>query len=258
MEITIELVKQLRDATGVSITECKNALSESGGDLDKAVEIMRKKGISKAGKRADNATKEGLVKIEVSGGKAYVAAASCETDFVSRGEAFGKLASDVIAALKAGKADSIETLRSDAVLKMGENIRINTDVIAGEAIGFYIHTNGKVAAVVTGKAGTDAEKLRDVAMHVTATNPQALSVASIPAEVIAKEKEIGLEQMKNDPKNAGKPAEMLEKIITGKLRKFAEENALLSQAFVKDPSVTVDAYVGAGNLVSFKRVSVMA
>ena len=258
MEITIELVKQLRDATGVSITECKTALTEAAGDLDKAVELMRKKGIAKAGKRADNATKEGLIKIEVEGGKAYVGSASCETDFVSRGEAFGKLVSDAIAAVKAGKADTVESLRSDAVLKMGENIRISTDVITGEAIGFYIHTNGKVAAVVTAKAGTDAEKLREVAMHVTASNPQALSVNEIPAEIVAKEKEIGLEQMKNDPKNAGKPAEMLEKIIAGKLRKFAEENALLSQAFVKDPSQTVEAYVGAGNLVSFKRISVMA
>ncbi len=258
MEITIELVKQLRDATGVSITECKNALTEAAGDLDKAVDFLRKKGIAKAGKRADNATKEGLIKIEVEGGKAYVAAASCETDFVSRGEGFAKLVSDAIAALKAGRSDSIEQLRSDAVLKMGENIRIATDVVSAEAAGFYIHTNGKVAAVVSAKAGTDAEKLRDVAMHVTATNPQALSVAEIPADVIAKEKEIGLEQMKNDPKNAGKPADILEKIISGKLRKFAEENALLSQAFVKNPEQTVEQYVGAGALTAFRRYSVMA
>lgn len=258
MEITIELVKQLRDATGVSISECKTALTEAAGDLDKAVELLRKKGIAKAGKRADNATKEGLIKIEVTNGKAYVGAASCETDFVSRGEAFGKLVSDVIAALKSGKTDTLETLRSDAVLKLGENIRFITEIVAGETLGFYIHTNGKVAAVVAGKAGIDAEKLRDIAMHVTATNPQALSMDQIPAEVIAKEKEIGLEQMKNDPKNAGKPTEILEKIIVGKLRKFAEENALLSQAFVKNPELTVEQYIGTGNLVSFKRISVMS
>jgi elongation factor Ts len=257
MEITAQLVKELRDRTGVGMGDCKSALVETNGDIETAIELLRKKGIAKASKRAENATKEGRIAINIDGNKSYMALISCETDFVSRSDVFAELVKAVMTALQAGNMDAIETLRTDAIQKLGENIRISTDIVEGAVFGKYVHTNEKVGAIVVGNAGADVEKLRDTAMHATATAPQALSVEDFPADVIAKEKDIALEQMKQDPKNEGKPQEILEKIVVGKLRKFAEENALLSQPFVKNPEISVEAHVGKGMVKMFKRYSIM-
>lgn len=260
MTVTPQLVKELRDRTFAGFGDCKAALEEANGDLDLAVEILRKKGIAKAAKREGNETKEGQVAVRMTATSASVVAVGCETDFVARNEYFGEMVSKMLDAVDAegsSAAEKAETIKGDYAMKMGENIRIlAAEKITGAVVASYVHTSGKVAAVVTAKEGTDIEKLRQVAMHVTATNPEVLSPDQVSESILAKEKEIALAQMAEDPKNAGKPADILEKIIAGKMTKFREENALLTQAFVVDPSTTVEAAIGKGNLLSFKRFAI--
>ena len=261
MAVTMDQIKELRERTLVSFSDCKNALIETDGDVELAIEALRKKWIAKAAKRADNETKEWKIKIDVAGNKAYIVSVGCETDFVSRNDVFGEMLDKFLEALKSTGDETTaltkcEEIKSDYVLKIGENLKILAlNIVSGDAIESYVHSNGKLAAVVTAKAGTDAEKLKQVAMHVVATNPEVMSPADMPADVVAKEKEIQLEQMKQDPKNANKPADILEKIIEWKIKKFTEENALLTQQFVVNPDVTVGQLMGE-NLVSFKRFGI--
>ncbi len=260
--ITLELIKELRDATGVSITECKKALEETGGNIDAAIDELRKKGIAKAGKRADNATHEGRIQIKQEGGKTYVASLTCETDFVARTDNFANFIGELMDVLiKTGNVEEAKTAftsrMSDIIQQTGENVVFGPlDVVEGDVIGAYVHSNSKVAAVVTAQAGTDEEKVRQVAMHVTATNPGALRVSDFPADVVSHEREVQLETMKQDPKNAGKPESILSNIIEGKMKKFVEEGTLLTQPFVVNPDQTIEQYVGGDVLTSFKRYSI--
>ena len=262
MAITTEQIKELRERTLVGLSDCKNALTEADGDMELAIEILRKKGIAKAAKRAENTTSEGKIMIESDGSTAYAVSVSCETDFVSRNDVFGGMLKDFIAMLKNSATDAealekAEASKSDFVLKIGENLKINAlQKFSGAVIEYYVHSNGKVASIVVAKEGTDREKLKQVAMHVTATNPEVLSPSDIPADLIAKEREIALAQMQDDPKNASKPAEILEKIIEGKMTKFREENALLTQQFVVNPDVKVGDFIGKDSVVSFKRFAI--
>ncbi len=260
--ITLELIKELRDATGVSITECKKALEETGGDINAAIDELRKKGIAKAGKRAENATHEGRIMIKHDGNKAYVASLTCETDFVARTDNFANFIGELMEVLV--KAGSVEEAKaaftprmSDIIQQTGENVVFGPlDVIEGAVIGTYVHSNSKVAAVVVANTGTDEEKVRQVAMHVTATNPSALRVSDFPADVVTHEREVQLDMMKQDPKNEGKPENILANIIEGKMKKFVEEGTLLTQPFVINPDETIEQFVGGDVLTSFKRYSI--
>ena len=244
--VTANMIKELRERTGVGMGDCKNALIEANGDMEQAIELLRKKGLAKAAKRAGNETTEGKIKIVVEGSRAYVAVVSCETDFVSRNETFEEMLTRFIDIRKSSKNDAeaiehAEELKaSEYTLKVGENLQIRTlTVIEGDVLASYVHSNFKNAAVVVGRAGVDPEKLRHVAMHVVASVPQVVSPNDIASDVVAKEKEIQLAIMQQDPKNAGKPADILEKIIEGKMTKFREENALLTQPFVMNPEQKV-------------------
>lgn len=146
---------------------------------------------------------------------------------------------------------------TDVIQQTGENVVFGpVDIVEAPVVGIYVHSNSKVAGVVGAQAGTDEEKVRQVAMHVTATNPNALRVADFPADVIAHEKEVQMETMKQDPKNAGKPENILANILEGKMKKFVEEGTLLTQPFVVNPELTVEQYLGGDVLVSFKRYSI--
>jgi elongation factor Ts len=260
--ITLELIKELRDATGVSITECKKALEETGGNIDAAIDELRKKGIAKAGKRAENATHEGRIQIKHDGNKVYVASLTCETDFVARTDNFANFIAELMEVLiKAGNVEEAKLAftprMSDIIQQTGENVVFGPmDVIEGAVVSSYVHSNSKVAAVVSANAGTDEEQVRLVAMHVTATNPTGLRVSEFPADAIAHEREVQMDMMKQDPKNEGKPESILANIIEGKMKKFVEEGTLMTQPFVVNPDQTIEQFLGGDVLVSFKRYSI--
>lgn len=261
--VTPAMIKELRERTGVGMSDCKNALVEANGDMEMAIEGLRKKGLAKAAKRAGNETSEGKIKIVTEGNATYVAVVSCETDFVARNETFEAMLGHFIDLRKASADDASaisqaeELKASEYTLKVGENMQIRTlTKIEGEVIATYVHSNAKNAAVVVAKAGTDADVLKQVAMHVVASNPQVLSPSDISEEIVAKEKEIQLAIMKEDPKNAGKPDDILTKIIDGKMTKFREENALLTQPFVVNPDQKVGDAIGKDSVVAFYRYAI--
>ncbi len=252
-DVSAAQVKELRDKTNVGMMACKKALAEAGGDIEKATEILRKRGEAKAGEKADRSTSEGVVAI--SGSAAVVL--RCETDFVARNESFIAYAQEL-----AQKADSngeegakafFEESNTDKIQEVGENITLGEIVLVegGDQKGSYVHSNGKLGALVALDGGTE-EQARDLAMHAVAMNPQVANPEDVPTEDIEKEKEIYREQLINE----GKPEQIIDKIIEGKVKKFCAERALTSQAFVKDPSQTVAQYLGAGKLVSFVRLEV--
>ena len=261
--VTPQMIKELRERTGVGMSDCKNALVEANGDMDAAIDLLRKKGLAKAAKRAGNETSEGKIKIVTEGTTAYIAVVSCETDFVARNETFEAMMNHFIDIRKAAASDEAalataeELKASEYTLKVGENIQIRTlTKIEGDVLVSYVHSNYKNAAIIVAKAGSDEDKLKQVAMHVVAMNPTVLSPSDISDEVVAKEKDIQLAIMKEDPKNAGKPDEILTKIIEGKMTKFREENALLTQPFVVNPDVKVGDFIGTDTIVSFVRYAI--
>ena len=260
--ITLELIKELRDATGVSITECKKALEETEGNIDAAIDNLRAKGIAKAGKRADNETHEGRIAIKHEGGKAYVASLTCETDFVARTDNFTGFIDELMTALiTAGSVDAAKEAftprMSDIIQQTGENVVFGPmDIVDAPVIGSYVHSNSKVAAVVSANAGTEEEKVRQVAMHVTATNPTGLRVSEFPTDAITHERSVQMDMMKQDPKNEGKNESILSNIIEGKMKKFVEEGTLLTQPFVVNPDETIEQFLGGDVLVAFKRYSI--
>ncbi len=253
MAVSAQDVKALRDRTGVAMMACKKALEEANGDMDAAIEILRKKGEAKAADKADRTTGEGRVAIA---GRAMVKLL-CETDFVGKNEDFIALANEIADKAAADGSDAakahFEDIKADKILKIGENIVLeDVQVVDGGTVaGGYVHTTGKVGTLVILDGG-DEEKARDAAMHATAMSPLVANPEDVPAELIEKEREIGREQMANE----GKPAEIIEKIVDGKIKKFCAERALTSQPFVKDPSMTVAEYLGDAKLVSFVRMAV--
>jgi elongation factor Ts len=261
--VTAQMIKELRERTGVGMSDCKTALVEANGDMDMAIDSLRKKGLSKAAKRAGNETSEGRIKIVTEGNTVYVAVVSCETDFVARNETFEGMLDHFITIRKGEATDEAAIVKaeelkaSEYTLKVGENMQIRAlTKIEGEVIATYVHSNFKNGSVVIAKAGTDADLLKQVAMHVVASNPQVVSPTDISDADVAKEKEIQLALMEQDPKNASKPKEILEKIIDGKMTKFREENALLTQPFVVNPDQKVGDAIGQNNIVAFYRYSI--
>jgi len=255
MPITAAQVNDLRQRTGISMMACKKALEEAGGDEEKAIDILRKKGAAKAVEKADRATKEGIVMTKVKDDKAVIVKLSCETDFVAKNEEFVAIAKKAVeTALKSG----VEAAKTEAdpvikalFTKLGENMGIDVSVIEGEGVGEYIHTNSKVGTIVK-LSSKDAVKARDVAMHITAMNPVVVSPEDLPEDVVIKEREIWTEQLKNE----GKPEEMIGRIMIGKEKKFREESALIKQTFVKDGEKTVEQYLEGNSVKSFVRMAI--
>jgi len=260
------LVKELRERTGLGLLECKRALASVGGDVELAIEELRKSSGMKAAKKAGRTAADGVVAARVAddGSFGVLVEVNSETDFVARDESFLAFVKSVVdaafdskqsdvAALMAGE---LEATREALVQKIGENIGVRRiELIDADSgvVGFYVHSNNRIAVLVKLKGG-DQDLAKDVAMHVAAVNPQVVSAADMPEELVAKEKEI----FRAQAQESGKPDEIIEKMIGGRVKKFLAENSLLEQAFVKNPDVTVAQLVsGAGaEVTSFVRFEV--
>ncbi len=260
--VTPALVKELRERTGLGMMECKKALAETNGDIDLAIENLRKNSGLKAAKKADRTAAEGKIRVIVDGGVAVVVEVNSETDFAAGDANFNEFADKVVAKLAATKESDVaklmegdlEQARQALVQKIGENITVRRPaVIEAETVGAYVHSNGKIACVVALKGGNE-ELAKDIAMHVTASNPRVVRGEDMPAEVLEKEKEI----IRAQPDMAGKPAEIVEKMMGGRINKFLKENSLLDQPFVKNPEQTVGqlAKAGGAEVLSFLRLEV--
>lgn len=248
-QITASLVKDLRERTGLGMMECKKALVDAGGDIDKAIDDLRKSSGLKAAKKASRTAADGVVVVRIEGGYGLLAEVNSETDFVARDDNFlgfvNTVADAAIAArstdLPALMAGDLEAKREALVQKIGENIAPRRlDAIEAEVSGGYVHSNNRIAVVV-GLNGGSEELARDVAMHVAAVNPAVVSSDQMPVELIAKEKEIFSAQARE----SGKPEAIIEKMIEGRVSKFLKEASLLDQPFVKDPDTTVGKLVAA-------------
>lgn len=253
MEITAQLVKELRERSGAGMMECKKALTQNNGDIDTAIEWLRKQGLAKADKKADRVAAEGRVVLAQDGGKAVLVEINCETDFVGKDASFLAFADDVAKiALASGAPDvkelldevwpgggSVDQARQALVAKIGENIQIRrmVRVDSGNNVGAYVH-GGRIGVLAELKGGS-TEFARNMAMQIAAMNPPYISPAHVPAEIVAKEKEIALAQVSE--KDKAKPAEILEKITSGKVNKAISEMTLTGQPFVLDTNVTVEA-----------------
>jgi elongation factor Ts len=261
MAITAALVKELRQRTGSGMMECKKALVESNGDIEVAIEAMRKSGLAKADKKSDRIAAEGVIAIETSadGKQAVMLEINSETDFVAKADDFIGFVANVtklvlaaqpndveaLLALPANDAgDSIETVRQALVAKIGENILVRRfSLMSTEdgVIGSYRH--GDRIGTMVKLTGGEVTLAKDIAMHVAASRPQAISGADLPAELLDKERDIVATQAKD----SGKPEAIIEKMVEGRMKKFVNEISLLGQAFVKDPDVTVEKLVNQAN-----------
>jgi len=273
MAITAALVKELRERSGAGMMECKKALVETDGDIDAAIEHMRKTGLAKADKKASRTAAEGKLVIQFSddGKKAVMLEVNCETDFVAIGDDFGNFCdtvagqilngdyADVDAVLASNYGDTSTTVDDTLkglVAKIGEKMTVRRFkvITTNGLLGQYIH--GKKIGVVVELDGGTEELAKDVAMHVAATNPSALDEAALSPELVAKEREIA----SAEAANSGKPENIIEKIVDGKIKKFMKENTLLGQAFVKDPDVTIEKLVkdAGATILSYERIEVGA
>ena len=268
MAVTMAEISKLRTMTGAGMMDCKNALIESDGDFDKAIEIIRKKGQAVAAKRSDRDASEGCVLGVTKGEFAAILALKCETDFVAKNadfvaltqsildkaiEAKPKTLAEVLALTIDGR--TIADLVTDRSGVTGEKMELDYyEFVEGATTTAYIHPGNKLATIVAfAEAGVDAQVARDVAMQAAAMNPVSLDRSSVPAKVIETELEIGRDKARQE----GKPENMLDKIAEGRLNKFFQESTLLEQAFIKDSKITVAAYLKANNATAtaFKRVT---
>ena len=272
MQITAKMVKELRERTGAGMMDCKKALTETGGDLDAAAEHMRKTGLAKADKKASRVAAEGVVAIKVAddGGSAVMVEVNCETDFVSRGDEFAGFADGIaevvmataptdIAALSAAPLASglsVEQTRLDLIARLGENMSVrrfvSVDTAGDGIVGLYRH--GNRIGVLVHITGGDMDLAKDLAMHIAASRPSVISQDEVAADLVAKEKEIFSAQAAE----SGKPPEIIEKMVVGRIRKFLDEQSLLGQPFVKDPGVKVGKLLKSkgAEVVRFERMEV--
>ena len=264
MAITASMVKELRERTGLPMMECKKALTEADGDIEKAIDDLRKASGLKAAKKAGRTAADGIVaaKVAEDGSYGVLVEVNSETDFVARDDNFQAFVSKVVdkafadrqqdvAALMAGE---LEEAREALVQKIGENIGVRRiQLVEAAKVGAYVHSNNRIAAIVA-LSGADVETARDIAMHVTAVNPQVVKPEEMSEEVLEKEKEI----IKAQPDMEGKPAEIVEKMMGGRIKKFLKENSLVEQPFVKNPDVTVGklAKDAGADVLSFVRFEV--
>jgi len=272
MAVTAVQVKELRERTGSGLMECKKALVETDGDIEAAIEAMRKSGQIKAGKKAGRVAADGAVFIETAdaGKTVAILEINSETDFVAKGDDFrsfaGKVMSRALSAKPAtvddllalpaadGSEETLDTVRRELIAKIGENINVRRfNVFEGEGVlGGYLH-GVRIGVIVEMQGGDDA-LVRDVAMHIAASQPLAISEADVPADVLAKEREIVMAQSAN----SGKPQEIIEKMVDGRMRKYLAEVTLVGQPFVKDPDTTVGKLLNkaGASVVRFARFEV--
>lgn len=264
--ITAAQVKELRERTGLGMMECKKALQEADGNQELAIENLRKASGLKAAKKADRTAAEGVVTLKIADGGSYgvVVEINSETDFVARDDNFANFAQEITDTVFSSKqtdvaalmADGLEDKRQALVQKIGENIsvrRANVLEGAGGVVGGYIHSNNRIAVLVKLKGGNE-ELARDIAMHVAAVNPPVVHPEEMPVEILEKEKDI----IRAQPDMEGKPAEIVEKMIMGRINKFLKENSLVEQPFVKNPDVTVGklAKEGGAEILEVSRYEV--
>ena len=264
--VTATMVKELRERTGLPMMDCKKALTEADGDIDAAIENMRKSSGMKAAKKAGRTAADGVVAIQASADnkKAVMLEVNSETDFVARDDNFLAFVGEIVGAAAEGDASTaeelmdagLETKREALVQKIGENIsvrRIQRIEASDGVVGSYVHGNKRIGVLVALQGG-DVALAKDVAMHVAAMNSQFVSPADVADDVVAKEREIYTAQAQD----SGKPAEIIEKMVEGRVRKFLAEVSLTEQAFVKDPDVKVGDLVkkAGATIVSFNRFEV--
>lgn len=266
MAVTAALVKELRERTAAGMLDCKNALVEANGDIELAIENMRKSGQAKAAKKAGRIAADGVILTHVEAGVATMMEVNCETDFVARDEGFLAFGNKLLAIAAASQINDIETLnaaevdgskvqavRDALVTKIGENISPRRVInVSGENLGAYVH-GGRIGVIAI-LTGGDEELAKDVAMHVAAACPQFVKPEEVPAEVVAKEKEIQIDIAIQ----SGKPADIAEKMVSGRMKKFTGEISLTGQPFVKDPSQTVGELLASkgADVVNFIRFEV--
>ncbi|WP_421866855.1 translation elongation factor Ts [Motiliproteus sp.] len=263
-KISASMVKELRERTSLGMLECKKALAEADGDIELAIENLRKSSGMKAAKKAGRTAADGVVAVKVADDNSYgvLVEVNCETDFVARDEGFIGFANSVLEAAFASKQTDVaalmegelEATREALVQKIGENMSVRRiEVLEGASVGAYVHSNNRIAVLVALTAGEEAVA-KDVAMHVAAVNPRVVKAEDMPEDVLAKEKEIILAQ----PDMASKPAEIAEKMVGGRIKKFLSENSLIDQPFVKNPEVKVGQLVkdAGGEVASFVRFEV--
>ena len=269
MAVTAAMVKELRDRTGAGMMECKRALVETNGDINAAVDHLRKSGLAHADKKASRVAAEGMIALSLApnGKQAVLVEVNCETDFVAKNEKFNSFAEAVAAnALSDDPADveallstrigeaTVEQARQILVTKIGENIQVRrfVHISTDGTIGTYVH-GGKIGVLVD-LTGGDETLARDLAMHIAALNPKFVADEDVPAEIIAREKDILIAQAKS----SGKPAEIIEKMVSGRLRKHLAGITLLGQTFVKDPDLTVGKLLSQNNasVNGFERLAV--
>lgn len=262
--ISAAMVKELRERTGLGMMECKKALVESEGDVDKAIEDLRKSSGLKAAKKAGRTAADGVVAVRVADDSSYgvLLEVNSETDFVARDENFlgfvekvmNKAFSDKQSDVSALMAGDLESTREALVQKIGENISVRrVEIVEGAVVAGYVHSNNRIACLVSLTAG-DAELARDVAMHVSAANPRICKPEDMPQEELDREKEIIMAQ----PDMEGKPQEIKEKMAVGRVKKFLAENSLVEQAFVKNPDTTVGQLIkdAGADINGFTRLEV--
>jgi len=267
-EITASLVKELRERTGAGMMECKKALTENSGDIEASADWLRKTGLAKADKKASRVAAEGRIAMAQDAHKAVLVEINSETDFVAKDANFlafteevAKAALDsgaqdieVLKATKTASGTTVDEGRQALVAKVGENVQVRrmARIESGNTVGAYVH-GGRIGVLVEVKGG-NAELARGLAMHIAAMNPPYISPAHVPADFVAREKEIALAQVKD----SGKPAEILEKMISGKIAKTLAEVSLTGQPYVLDTNITVEAALKAGGaqVLNFVRLAV--
>ena len=266
--ITTDLIKNLRERTGAGMMDCKKALTECNGDIDKASDWLREKGIAKAAKKADRIAAEGLTTVVTEGNYALICEINSETDFVAKNEKFVKFVNDVATAALKARATSLEEALNapleggtvnDAIVSntatIGEKLSLRRiDLLEkndSDSFGSYLHMGGKIGAICVLSNTDNASVAKDVAMHIAASNPQYTNTTDIPASEVERELHIQTEAAKNDEKLKGKPEAALTKILEGKINKWKAEISLVEQPFIKDPSLSVGKYVNqVGAVVS--------
>ena len=276
MAFTAADVKTLREMTGVGMMDCKKALTASDGDMDKAVEFLREKGLAASAKKAGRIAAEGMAYAGVIDGVGVVVEVNAETDFVGKNEKFVDFVKGVAATVVANKPADLDALmeckyngteltvteqQQEMVLVIGENIKVRRFAFFADGVSVpYIHAGGKIGVLVNLEVEGDIDATeigKDVAMQIAALNPRFWDKSQVTEDVLAEEKKIMMVQMANDPKMANKPEQVIEKIVVGKLNKFYSENCLLQQEFVKDNNFTVEKYIESaakalGGKVTFK------
>ena len=264
MAITAKDVAELRAKTGIGMMECKKALTEANGDMDEAIKLLREKGMAVADKKASRIAAEGVVSIYAEGTKTAMIEVNSETDFVAKNAAFQEFVNgllktiietgvaDVDALLAAkftGEDRTVDEVLKEQIFKIGEKLTIRRFVVVDGISSSYVHGGGTIGVIVTGETETDNDDvhaiLKNVALQIAAMEPEYLNRNEVPASVVEEEKGIILEQMKNDPKMAGKPEKVLDGIVMGKIGKFYSKVCLLEQEYVKDEAMTVEKYVAA-------------